>query len=322
VLASAVSEPLAISLSDAALLAALAMSPTLFVGYALYAMWARTTRSHFYLKNLELMELDRAVLLYERVSNRRKAILLEGEDDDLTLLARCRQRYRLRRQFADELEELQAYGLHLRSTIVRLRGKPIQRFKSWVHINCSKFAFSHSLGSYYLSLALLMIGQHFSEQPVWAQAAQAGLVNFLLDDRLLYANLMAAGVVAVVMPSLYFLRRAKLCREHRMQLRILQEFACADPETLVQQLRIDGAWCDDAPASAPRTAGEETWFDALGLSPSATIEEVKEAYRMRIKQNHPDRVQDMSPRFRELAEAETKKLNVAYDEALAWLRAT
>ena len=38
---------------------------------------------------------------------------------------------------------------------------------------------------------------------------------------------------------------------------------------------------------------------------------------MLIKQNHPDRVHGMSPAFRELAEAETKRINVAYQEALA-----
>jgi curved DNA-binding protein CbpA len=69
-------------------------------------------------------------------------------------------------------------------------------------------------------------------------------------------------------------------------------------------------------------ADEASWFDVLGLSPSATIEEVKEAYRVRLKQNHPDRVHGMSPLFKTLAEAETKKLNVAYEEALAVLRGT
>ena len=39
-----------------------------------------------------------------------------------------------------------------------------------------------------------------------------------------------------------------------------------------------------------------------------------------MNQNHPDRVYKMSVAFKELAEAETKKLNVAYAEALACLR--
>jgi hypothetical protein len=41
---------------------------------------------------------------------------------------------------------------------------------------------------------------------------------------------------------------------------------------------------------------------------------------MLLKQNHPDRVHNMSLAFRRLAESETKKLNIAYAEALASLR--
>jgi DnaJ-domain-containing protein 1 len=58
----------------------------------------------------------------------------------------------------------------------------------------------------------------------------------------------------------------------------------------------------------------------LGISSSATIDDVKQADKALVKQNHPDRVCDMSPVFRELAESETKKINAAYAEALMCLR--
>jgi hypothetical protein len=326
VFASAVSEPFSVSLSDAALLASLAILPGLFVGYVLYLIRAHKMKGNFYLARLEQIELDRAVLLYEKVFSRRREIFGEGEHDRPTLLARCRRRYKLKRRFAGELEELEAYGRHLRATIVRLRCKPIHRFKSFVHIVCSRFALSHSLGSYFLTVALISVGFHLSEQPAWAADRQASLAALLLssplDDRLLYAHVMATGVVAVAMPLLYFFRRAELYSDHAMQFRILQEFADTDPETLIYQPRADRDWYEESPQAAGEDADEEgPWFEVLGLSPSATIEEVKEAYRERLKQNHPDRVHGMSPLFRALAEAETKKLNVAYEEALAALRA-
>ncbi|HEX8765489.1 MAG TPA: J domain-containing protein, partial [Candidatus Acidoferrum sp.] len=73
-------------------------------------------------------------------------------------------------------------------------------------------------------------------------------------------------------------------------------------------------------ASAAATAdiqSEEDWIRILGVSESATIEEVKEAYKTLIKQNHPDRVQGMSQAFKKLAEVETKKINAAYRQALS-----
>jgi DnaJ-domain-containing protein 1 len=67
---------------------------------------------------------------------------------------------------------------------------------------------------------------------------------------------------------------------------------------------------------------ESRWFAVLGVLPSATIEEVKQTYKMLVKKTHPDRVHDMSPTFVTLAESETKKLNAAYAEALLHFQQT
>ena len=62
--------------------------------------------------------------------------------------------------------------------------------------------------------------------------------------------------------------------------------------------------------------GSDNCFVILGLSPAATEDEIKDAYRAKVRQNHPDRVHGLAPAFHALAEAETKKLNMAYEEAL------
>jgi hypothetical protein len=147
-----------------------------------------------------------------------------------------------------------------------------------------------------------------------------------VDFHLLLGNLLAASLALAAMPTLYGIRRVTLRREHRLQVRDLREFAKADPDVLIAQLRpdeprLDEGWRADEGIEASLVPAEEAaWFDVLGVSPSASLEQVKQAYRLLVKQNHPDRVHGMSPQFHALAERETRKLNDAYEEAVASLR--
>lgn len=79
----------------------------------------------------------------------------------------------------------------------------------------------------------------------------------------------------------------------------------------------DTAGREDFAAVADEIESHEDWIRVLGVSASATVDEVKEAYKRLIKQNHPDRVQGMSQAFKKLAEIETKKINAAYRQALS-----
>lgn len=51
----------------------------------------------------------------------------------------------------------------------------------------------------------------------------------------------------------------------------------------------------------------------LGLSGTFDFAEVKRHYRDRIREYHPDKVAALGPKLRELAEAESKKINSAYE---------
>ncbi len=57
----------------------------------------------------------------------------------------------------------------------------------------------------------------------------------------------------------------------------------------------------------------KNYYDVLGVTPTATLEEIKVAYREKAKQYHPDRVSHLGPEFRELAERRMKELNEAYE---------
>jgi hypothetical protein len=323
-LQSAIGEPVSMALSNVALLASVATTGSMLVAYILCNISARKMGANFSLRKLESVELARAVLLYEKVFDRLQDIYRDAEPAQAGLLARYNLRKKIRRKFASELEDLEVYAVHLRSTIMLLRCRPIQRLKSWLRINSSRFALSRSLACCFLVLAMLTARCYVVEQQVSSDAMDTVLESFLawqsFVDRMLDANPIGVGFLAVVTPVFYFCRWAKLRREHGPQFRHLKQFAGTDPDRLIHQAPIDRDTSDETVGASPEIACERTWFSVLGVSPSATIEEVRQAYRVQVKQNHPDRVHDMSPLFRELAETETKKLNTAYEEALMSLQ--
>ncbi len=75
------------------------------------------------------------------------------------------------------------------------------------------------------------------------------------------------------------------------------------------------------PAPSPRVpprreapASERSPDDVLGVSPGATSEQIRAAYQRLVRENHPDRVADMSREIRDLAERRTKEINRAYEQ--------
>ena len=57
---------------------------------------------------------------------------------------------------------------------------------------------------------------------------------------------------------------------------------------------------------------EERYCKILGLRGKVTNEEIKKAYRKRIAEYHPDKVQRMAPEIRDLAQKRTAELTEAY----------
>jgi DnaJ-domain-containing protein 1 len=320
---------------DAATLAALAaIVPVWLALYLTSRSRARRARPELALGRLEAIELERALLLYEKAARRRQEIYRQRARARAPWRGWYRRRAEFRKAYGRELEELERYVRDLRATIIRLRGRPIRRYRSWIRAVSSRCALGRSLGCYGATLALLAIASWWLEPSTWGPGADADLQTFVLwqgfDGRLLIANWMAESFAAASAPLLYALRRAQLRRTHAAQLAELRAFAALDPDRLIEERRADArARAAEAEAATDEPkAGEvpeaplaaRTWFEVLRVAPSATIEEVKQAYKLLIKQNHPDRVASMAPVFRELAEAETKKLNTAYAEALSYFR--
>jgi DnaJ-domain-containing protein 1 len=64
----------------------------------------------------------------------------------------------------------------------------------------------------------------------------------------------------------------------------------------------------------------QDWWAVLGTAPDATLEIAKQAYRLKVKQYHPDRVAGLGPEIVQLAEQRSKELNAALEQARLYAR--
>lgn len=63
---------------------------------------------------------------------------------------------------------------------------------------------------------------------------------------------------------------------------------------------------------APEPVEVEDPYSLLGLTPQATLEEARAARNALLQQYHPDKVAGLGPKLRQVAEAETQRINAAF----------
>ncbi len=300
------------------LLALWAVLPALAVAYARQSLVAPRRRPEFMLQKSERSELKRAVDLYGQVSHRLEQ-MREGDE-----LINGFWRTALRRQNNipepnEELEDLTAYAQHLQAIISRLRSQPLLRLKTWISSRSVQYALGYAIAVYCASFVLLwLLTITLSDQPAWMQEFQAeandGVLWYPFDEQFFYTNAAAIAFAAVAMPIIYFIRRFSLRWQYSLEFCVFADLADLGLTETIYESDIGAA--DDFAVTTDIANGED-WIRVLGVSESATIAEVKDAYKTLIKQNHPDRVQGMSQAFKRLAEIETKKINAAYRQALS-----
>ncbi len=312
-------DDLSAAIVNAILLALWAVLPVLTLAYARQFWLAPRRRPEFMLQKSERAELKRAVVLYGQVRYRLEQ-MREGAE-----LINGFWRAALRRQNNipepnEELEDLTAHADHLHAMIARLRSQPLSRLKSWISSRSVQYALGYAISVYCISFVLLwLLAIAPSDQPAWAQDFQtdagSGLVWYPFDERFFYANAAAVIFCSLATPIIYFIRRYSLRAKYSLEFCVFADLADIGPNESVYERDIGLG--DDYAAVNDNAESEENWIRILGVSESATIEEVKVAYKTLIKQNHPDRVQGMSQAFKKLAEKETKKINAAYRQALS-----
>jgi hypothetical protein len=312
---------LAAALVNAVVLALWAALPLLILGYIRQAQTARRIRPEFSLRKSEISELDRAVALYDQVCRRLETIEGQAETPTRFWAALFERKDDSREADAEERDDLQVHAQHLRGTIARLKRRPLQRLHAWVHATSAQSALAGAIAAYGAALALAIAASQAPGQAAWADELNAGarqaLVWYPLDARLFYANAVAAGFAIAAAALFYLLRRARLRRDYELEICAFRDLANSDPCRPAEPSPDDQAAFDPSQwTEANENDPNDTWFAVLGLSPTATIEDVRGAYKTLIKQYHPDRVHGMAPVFRALAEAETKRINAAYRQAL------
>jgi DnaJ-domain-containing protein 1 len=306
------------SIANAILLALWAVLPILAAAYARQYLLAPRRRPEFMLQKSERSELKRAVVLHGQVRRRLEQMRESNELINGFWRAALRRRNDIPAQ-NEELEDLTAYAQHLQAMISRLRNQPLLRLQSWISSRSVQYALGYAIAVYCVSFVLLwLLAFDVSDQPAWAQDFQTevndGLLWYPFDEQLFYANAAAIALSGLATPLIYFIRRYSLRWQYSLEFCVFADLADVGPTESIYE--SDAICAGDFVPAADHLESDEDWIRILGVPESATIEEVKVAYKTLIKQNHPDRVQGMSQAFKKLAEIETKKINAAYRQAL------
>jgi DnaJ-like protein len=292
--------------------------PILLLAYIHQSLVMQGIRPEFSLRKSEAAELDRALVLYQGVCGRLAEIEAQSRTTKGILQLVFALQVDVGRFDDEEREDLNAHARHLRATIAKLRGLPLRRLRARVAALSFHSAVGGSLVVHAATFVILVLTLYFADLRAAARdlagTGRNALVWYPLDASYFLANGAGAALGMLFAPAFYLWRRIDLAREHAMEFAVLKDLAGTPAEEIADAPagRIDDE--EDSYRIEPET--EESCFAVLGVTQSATLEQVRAAYRMRIKQSHPDRLHDMSPTIRTFAEDETKRLNEAFQQAL------
>ena len=222
-----------------------------------------------------------------------------------------------------ELEELRPEEDDLLTRYAEIQQMPVDRLDGWISLCSARSSFRC------VAIAYLAIGSGlYLLDPDWLRSLSGFIAPYMFlrvpgaRDILYGGVLVAALCSAALFPIIYSIRRGMLARatdEIRQRLEEVPDEEEPQPDS--EDEYDDGGEYEDSEDESyePESAEEEekSWHEILGVSPTASPQEINSAYREQVKKCHPDLVAGLDPDFRTLADAKAKALNAAREEGLS-----
>jgi hypothetical protein len=122
-----------------------------------------------------------------------------------------------------------------------------------------------------------------------------------LDEDEVLASIRGRRVLGTLYRGEWYVEAPAFCEERLELLRQQECRSTSHPQPLRRT------------STASITEEELSHARVLGLRSKVTLDDIKRCYRERMQEYHPDKVSSLGQKLRELADAEAKKINLAYE---------
>jgi hypothetical protein len=295
------------------------------IGILVYEIRAKRAPSDFALRTEEAEELSDVGGRFGAVLQRIDEIEQEGSHLKQNADGSYHRGSRLGVSLNNELEELLPEKDQLADRYIEIQQLPIDRLDKWIHLSSMRSALRWVAPAYVgIGIVLYLI------DPAWMKGLSDFIGQYLFlhfrgaNDMVFASALIAALACAVLLPIVYVIRRSSLRRATEATRQQLLEMpdeedsppASGDDDPEYRDDEYEGEEYNGATDEDDEPEEAKPWYEILGVSPTASPQEINIAHREHIKTCHPDLVAGLDPEFRELAEAKAKALNAAREEGL------